>query len=164
METVKRGITLLLAAVMVALGCAACGAGGESEEISLEKAVRIEKWLALDESLLCTVEGEEELEKVESRLLADHAIEDMKTLPEGLTPLYCYVVFQEPTVLLSQEEGEERPLEELLRITLYEDSDLMTMEIAPGVMEDLPLVGDLLTFTWSAPREDVEYLKAYPDN
>ena len=161
METVKRGITLLLAAVMVALGCAACGAGEGTEEISLEKAVRIEKWLALDESLLCTVEGEE-LEKVESRLLADHALEDLETLPEGLTPMYRYVVFQEPTVLLGQEE--ERPLEELLRFTLYEDSDLMTMEVAPGMMEGLPLVGDLLTFTWSAPHEDVAYLMAYPDN
>ena len=162
MKLWKKAAAVLAAGTLL-LGCAACGGTEEApeEELSLEKAVRIEKRLAEDDSLLAAAEEAEELEALESRLLTDRGIGEAETLPEGAVPLYRYVVYQEGTVLAGQDSAEERPMEELLRFTLYEDSDLMTMEVAPELLGELPLLGDLLTFTWSLPREDLDYLLAW---
>ena len=161
MKLWKKAAAVLAAGALL-LGCAACGRTEDlGEDFSLEKAVRIEKRLAEDDSLLAAAEEAEELEALESRLLTDRGIGEAETLPEGAVPLYRYVVYQEGTVLAGQDPAEERPMEELLRFTLYEDSDLMTMEVAPELLGELPLLGDLLTFTWSLPREDLDYLLAW---
>ena len=100
MKLWKKAAAVLAAGTLL-LSCAACGGTEEApgEELSLEKAVRIEKRLAEDDSLLAAAEEAEELEALESRLLTDRGIGEAETLPEGAVPLYRYVVYQEGTVL-----------------------------------------------------------------
>ena len=152
-----KKLACVAASLLLLLTCAACGA---AEDVPM-KEVRIEKRMAEDDSLLYTAETEETLDELEEHLFADRSVDTLAELPEDAVELYVYVVFQEGTLLAGQDPEEPRPLEELLRFTLYEDSDLITMQIAPGMEESIPLLGDLLQVTYHAPQESVDFLLTY---
>lgn len=77
----------------------------------------------------------------------------------SLTPACVYVVYQEKTI----HAGETEPAgwEEILRYTLYEDSDAVTVQVAPDVAAavDIGFVSDLLTWSYEGAPETVAYLK-----
>lgn len=77
----------------------------------------------------------------------------------ALTPVCTYIVFQEATVHAGQTEPSG--WDEILRYTLYEDSDIVTLEIVPEMAEklDIKLISDALTQSYEGGAETVEYLK-----
>ena len=84
---------------------------------------------------------------------------DVSVKTEGLTPQWEYIVYQEMTVQAG--ETESKGYQEILRYTLYEDSDVITMEVAPGVTEELGFnwLGDMLTWNYEGDADKVAYLK-----
>lgn len=73
-----------------------------------------------------------------------------------------YVYQQEKTLLAGQDPNQEREYEEVIRFTVYQNRDLITMQCLKG-LEDRDLAGipleDFLTFTLSVPAETMESLR-----
>lgn len=73
-----------------------------------------------------------------------------------------YVYQQEKTLLAGEDPDKEREYEEVIRFTVYQDRDLITMQCLKD-LEDRELAGislaDFLTFTISAPAETMESLR-----
>ena len=152
----KKAVTVFLAALL-ALLCAACTQGDVAEAV---KDMRIEKSLASDGSLVCVIEDQEGLEELGNVLLAERSVSDSVDAPEGA--LYIYTVCQTETLKAGQ-DPEDRRMEAILRYTVYESEDCLTMEIlTPEV--NIPFGGelaDLLTFTCRISPEEAALLRGY---
>lgn len=84
---------------------------------------------------------------------------------EAGTPLYTYVFLQEKTLLAGQDPETPRDYEEILRFTVAEDRDTVTMQVLRefsdvALLPQAELVlEDLLTFHVSVPAETAEALR-----
>ena len=110
---------------------------------------------------LCTVRGEERLEALDD--LLDSPGVEREAAPSDGEIACVYVFWQEKTLLAGQDPGMEREYEELVRFTVYQNHDLVTLEIVDG-LEEIRLPGgvdlaDLLTITMSVPAETMEALR-----
>lgn len=105
-----------------------------------------------------TVTDEEQVEVIDGLLSDDGHQGDRLTEDPG-DPAYSYVYCQQETLKAGQNEG-DREYEELVRFTVSESEDVVTLVI----LEDLPSLlhvdlGDFLTFTISVPAETAEALR-----
>lgn len=111
-------------------------------------------------TLLYTVAGETEVAKIDE-LLSDDGGEWLQEDDPG-QGAYTYAYWQEKTLLAGQDSQEEREYEELVRFTVAESSDTVTLQIMAGA-ENLNLfgvnVGDLLTFRETVSQETAEALR-----
>ena len=82
---------------------------------------------------------------------------------EGEKALYTYVFMQQKTLLAGQDPDAEREYEEVLRFTVYEDTDVMSMTVLESLGDYLPSSvvdwEDLLTIHAKAPAETAEALR-----
>ena len=105
-----------------------------------------------------TVTDPEQVEVIDGLLSDDGHQGDRLTEDPG-DPAYSYVYCQQETLKAGQKEG-DREYEELVRFTVSESEDVVTLVI----LEDLPSLlnvdlGDFLTFTISVPAETAEALR-----
>lgn len=116
------------------------------------------------ETLLYTVSGEESVSALDT-LLSDDGSDWGERLTDaesgGIACVYCY--WQEKTPPAGQDPDAERDYEELVRFTVYQDRDAVTLQVLSG-LENLKLPGDisasdLLTFTYSVPAETAAALR-----
>lgn len=92
--------------------------------------------------------------------LLGNAGEELEEAPPAEEPVACvYVYQQEKTLLAGQDPEAEREYEEVIRFTVYQEKDLVTMEILAGKDVAGISLGDLLTFTVSMPEEAMEQLR-----
>lgn len=117
-----------------------------------------------EEALLYTVSGEEGVSALDD-LLSDDGSDWGERLTDaesgGIACIYCY--YQEKTLLAGQDPDAERDYEELVRFTVYQDRDLVTLRVLSG-LGGLELPGnidvrDFLTFTYSVPAETAAALR-----
>ncbi|MCI9330561.1 MAG: hypothetical protein HFG05_00080 [Oscillibacter sp.] len=97
--------------------------------------------------------------KVIDGLLSDDGHQGDRLTEDPGDPVYSYVYCQQETLKAGQKE-EDRKYEELVRFTVSEKEDVVTLVI----LEDLPSLlnvdlGDFLTFTISVPAETAEALR-----
>lgn len=79
----------------------------------------------------------------------------------GLTPEWEYVVTQDKTILAGQTEPDGT--EEILRYTLYENSNVVTIQIAPEAVAQASMprwLSAVLRFSYEEDAGVVAYLKA----
>ncbi len=79
---------------------------------------------------------------------------------DGLTPACQYVITQDQTILAGQTEPQSA--EEILRFTLYEDSDAVTMQVSASAVSgmDADWLDGLLQFSYQGDAEDTAYLRS----
>ena len=129
--------------------------------------VKVHYWQVLDAEgeEVCTIDGVNAVEKVDALVEGDMDWEQAESV-ENKTPLYQYVFMQETTLLAGQDPDSEREYEEVMRFTVYEDTDVMEMTVLEELNEALSdslvnLIGleDILTIYAKAPSETVEALR-----
>lgn len=116
-------------------------------------------WKVLDaeDNELGTVTDPEQVEAIDD-LLNDDDVEDRLVEDPG-DPAYSYVYCQQETLKAGQKD-EDRGYEELVRFTVSESKDVVTLVI----LEDLPTLlnvdlGDILTFHIAVPAGTAETLR-----
>ena len=160
MKNVKKWAVVPVVLALLLL-CAACTRGDPGEAV---KEMRIEKSQAADGTLICAIEDQEGLEELGDILFAEYETEDAIDLPEGAQSLYFYTVYQTETLKAGQDPA-SLSMRQLLRYTVYEDTDCLTMEVLlPEAVNQVPFAGDLadlLTFTCQLAPEQADLLRTY---
>ena len=108
---------------------------------------------------LGTVTDPEQVDAIDD-LLSTDSHQGTRMAEDPGDPAYSYVYCQQETLKAGQKEEEDRAYEELVRFTVSESEDVMTMVI----LEDLPSLlnvdlGELLTFTFTVPAGTAEALR-----
>ena len=165
MKRYGRIAAACLGAALLAGSMAGCGAAPleqPSAETEDAKALRIEKRSCqTGETAFLLEDDAQAAEFYEAYFNPEDPFEamDISLSPEGLTPEWEYIVYQEKTIHAGEKKS--AGYEEILRYTLYEDSDVMTMEVVPGVAETegLAWLGDALTWSYEGDAQRVAWLK-----
>lgn len=105
-----------------------------------------------------TITEKEQVEAIDDLLGDDGDVEDRLVEDPG-DPAYSYVYCQRETPKAGQKE-EEREYQELVRFTVSESKDVVTL----AILEDLPTLlnvdlGDILTFHMAVPAGTAEALR-----
>lgn len=136
--------------------------GEEKKELFSNMDQKKHYWKVLDADgqELSTV-TDAEMVKTLDDLLSDNGNERLEEDPGD--PMYSYVFCQEKTLLAGQDPKEERGYEELVSFTVSASENVVTMRITGGLEDTFLLpgmnLGDILTFSISAPSETVEALR-----
>lgn len=112
---------------------------------------RIEIFSIQDE-LLSTIDNEDTI----NNLLNNNDWSEVNELPEGLTPEYKLLVYQEKTLLAGQDPNEERDYELIETIIIFEDSPYVIEVISSEVVKNMILPSDVLTFYYELPDSTIE--------
>ncbi len=121
-------------------------------------------WQILDAegAEVCTIDQEEAVQEIDELVEGDMDWERASSV-EDKSPLYIYVFMQQKTLLAGQDPESEREYEEVMRFTVYEDTDVMKMTILDSLGEGFPFsmvdLEDVLTIYAKAPTETVEALR-----
>lgn len=111
---------------------------------------------------VCVIQGEESVQRVDDLVQDDMEWEQASSV-DGETPLYIYVFMQQKTLLAGQDPEAEREYEEVLRFTVYEGTDVMSMTVLEGLGSRLPSSvidwEDILTIHVKPPAEIAEALR-----
>lgn len=105
-----------------------------------------------------TVTDPEQVEVIDGLLNDDGDVEDRLVEDPG-DPVYSYVYCQRETLKAGQ-DPDSRAYQELVRFTVSESKDVVTL----AILEDLPTLlnvdlGDILTFHMAVPAETAEALR-----
>ena len=144
----KRIITILIACMFCLAGCSfqTNSAGDEAE-----KKNRIEIFSIQDE-LLSTIDNGDTI----NNLLNNNDWSEVNELPDGLTPEYKLLVYQEKTLLAGQDPNEQRDYELIETIIMFEDSPYVIEVISSEVVKNMILPSDVLTFYYELPDSTIE--------
>lgn len=160
----KKSLLLMLSGVLLLGLLAGCGApaGADSSGEEDAKALRVEKRSCETGETVFLLEDAAQAERFYQDYLDSEMLivgEDTVESVDGLTPEWEYIVYQEMTMHAGEDKS--AGYEEIMRYTLYADSDVITMEIAPDAMADLDLdwLGDILTIHYRGDAEKVAHLK-----
>lgn len=121
-------------------------------------------WQVLDAGGLeiCVIDTEAAVQRVDD-LVQDDMEWEQASSAEGDTPLYTYVFMQQKTLLAGQDPNAEREYEEVLRFTVYEGTDVMSMTVLESLGDYLPSSvedwEDILTIHAKPPAEIAEALR-----
>ncbi|MDO4315349.1 MAG: hypothetical protein Q4C45_06180 [Oscillospiraceae bacterium] len=156
----KRAFALLLCGAALLL--TACGAG---EEAAKDHYYEILNGTGNDSSIVDDAKLVKEIDGLLEGPL--EAADDETSGGEPVEPLWIYVCWQEKTLLAGQDPDAEREYEEILRVSVPDTGNELTIQVFPnvdevdglsGLAEALNLDG-LLTFTVAAPEDTVEELR-----
>lgn len=132
--------------------------GGEVPDLSKRHDYQV---LNSREEVLYTIADADRVDALDD-LLGNEETE-WQDNPSGGEIACIYVYRQEKTLLAGEDPDGEREYEELVRFTVYQDRDLITVKILGGLEDVERLSGldleDLLTFTVSVPAETMEKLR-----
>ncbi len=155
----KRVFALLLCGAALLL--TACGGEEKSKDHYYEilDSIGNDSNIIDDAKLVKEIDGllEEPLE----------AADDETSGEEPVEPLWIYICWQEKTLLAGQDPDAEREYEEILRVSVPDAGNELTIQVLPNVDELDGLGGlaealelnELLTFTVTAPEDTVENLR-----
>lgn len=129
----------------------------------LEEGDKNHQYQILDaqETVLYTVTDEAQVEALDELLSDPGENADLEEAPED--EIACVYVFrQEKTLLAGQDPEAPRDYEALIRFTVYQNQDVITMRVLEGLGDGEAAglsLADLLTFTVSVPAETMEALR-----
>lgn len=121
-------------------------------------------WKILDSQgeEVCTIDSEEAVQRVDDLIQGDMEWKQASSVEDEIV-LYTYVFMQQKTLLAGQDPDTEREYQEVLRFTVYEGTDVMSMTVLDGLEGVLPVSilnwEDLLTIHAKAPAETAEALR-----
>ena len=121
-------------------------------------------WQVLDaeDREVCLIKGEEAVQRVDDLVEDDMEWAEVSGV-EDAAPLYTYVFMQQKTLLAGQDPETEREYEEVLRFTVYEGTDVMSMTVLKSLGDSLPSSvvdwEDILTIHAKPPAETAEALR-----
>ena len=121
-------------------------------------------WQVLDAEgrEVCLIKGEEAVQRVDDLVEDDMEWAEVSGV-EDAAPLYTYVFMQQKTLLAGQDPETEREYEEVLRFTVYEGTDVMSMTVLKSLGDSLPSSvvdwEDILTIHAKPPAETAEALR-----
>ena len=144
----KRIITILIACMFCLAGCAFQTTNSTGDEV--EKKSRIEIFSIQDE-LLSTIDNENTI----NNLLNNNDWSEVNELPDGLTPEYKLLVYQEKTLLAGQDLM-KRDYELVETIIIFEESPYVIEVISSDVVKNMILPSDVLTFYYELPDITIE--------
>lgn len=108
------------------------------------------------------IDAEEAVRQVDDLVQGDMEWERASDAEDG-TVLYTYVFMQQKTLLAGQDPDAEREHEEVLRLTVCQDTDILSITVLEGLDGRFPSslvdLEDLLTFHVQAPAETAEALR-----
>ena len=109
-----------------------------------------------------TIDSEEAVQRVDDLIQGDMECKQASSVEDEIA-LYTYVFMQQKTLLAGQDPDTEREYQEVLRFTVYEGTDVMSMTVLDGLEGVLPVSilnwEDLLTIHAKAPAETAEALR-----
>jgi len=143
---------MIILALMLLAGCSS-NVSDKGE--AAEKKCRLEIYSAQDDTLLNTIDDQEQLKQ----LLAIDSWEEAGEKPEGLTPEYKLCVYQEKTLLAGQSPDDERDYELIETLTTFGDNTYVEVEFSPDVIKNMELSEDYLTFCYLMPENIAESLR-----
>ncbi len=149
--------------VMVLCLCAGCAAGqGEKDELSNLAEIRI--YTAEDGKLIQTITDEEQLYQYsQSALLGDSNIEErqgeLEEALKGAKDQYELVSYKYPAARFGDKE-----LEEVITLTLYEDSNIVKMTVADESIKSFSLPEEFLTFYYEVSEEDMTFYRSLAED
>lgn len=155
----KRTFALLLCGVMLLL--TACGGEKESKDHYYE----LLNSTGNDSSI---IDDAKLVKKIDDLLEGPlEAADDETAGGEPVEPFWIYVCWQEKTLLAGQDPDAEREYEEVLRVSVPDTGNELTIQVLPNVDELDGLDGlaealeldELLTFTVTAPEDTVANLR-----
>ena len=129
-------------------GCAFQTTNSTGDEV--EKKSRIEIFSIQDE-LLSTIDNENTI----NNLLNNNDWSEVNELPDGLTPEYKLLVYQEKTLLAGQDLM-KRDYELVETIIIFEESPYVIEVISSDVVKNMILPSDVLTFYYELPDITIE--------
>jgi len=141
--------------ILALLLLAGCGANGPDKGEAAEKKSKMEIYSAQDDTLLNTIDDQEQLKQ----LLAIDTWKTADKKPEGLTPEYRLCVYQEKTLLAGQSPDDERDYELIETLTTFRDSSYVEAVFSPNVFKNVELAEDYLTFYYLMPEKLAESLR-----
>jgi len=150
-KTMKRLSMVILALLLLA----GCSSSGFDKSEAAEKKCKMEIYSAQDDTLLNTVDDQEQLKQ----LLAIDTWETADEKSEGLTPEYKLCVYQEKTLLAGQSPDDERDYELIETLTTFRDSTYVEAEFSPEVIKNMKLSEEYLTFYYLMPEKLAESLR-----
>lgn len=155
----KNKIKTGILAVLVLGICAGCSAGqGEKytrEELDNLAEIRI--YSAESNELVKTISDEEQLYQYNQRSLFDDSDlverqDELKKELEGAEEQYYLSAYKYPAARFGAKEPEENHT-----ITLYENSNIIKMTVADGVIKSFSVPEEFLTFYYEMPEEEMEF-------
>jgi len=147
-----KKLSMVILAIMLLAGCSS-NVPGNGE--AAEKKCRLEIYSAQDDTLLNTIEDQEQLKQ----MLAIDSWETADEKPGKLTPEYKLCVYQEKTLLAGQSPDDERDYELIESITTFKNSTYVEAVFSPDVIKNMELAEDYLTFCYFMPENLAESLR-----
>jgi len=153
----KRSIILYLTALTVFL-CTGCGSSRSREytEEELGGFVKIEVYSAGDGELLNTVEDEESIYQFNHISVGDYGSEEhqeeLKEKQQEEEARYLFAAYKSPAAKIGGKEPEK-----VFTLTVYENSNIVKMQVSEGSIKNMSLPEEFLTFYYEIPEEDLEF-------
>ena len=107
------------------------------------------------EDFLLSVENQETI----NTLLDQDNWSLLNDLPDGLTPEYKLLVYQEKTLLAGQNPHEERDYELIETIIIFQGGSFAAERIASDIVRNVPFPDDTLTFYYELPNHIMEQIQ-----
>ena len=146
----KRILCIFLALMLLT----ACGSHAP-------KKAKTEILFAADGSLLATLDDAETV----SMLINTDSWETLEALPDGLTPEYKLLTYQERTLLFGQDPEAERGYDLVVTMITYLDSACVELRFSDGAVGDVfdgvGIPGEILTNYFVMPEVVRNVLESY---
>lgn len=141
---------VIVALLICSLFLAGCGhrESSDSNEPG-KKQSKIEIYSVQDDKLLKTVDDQDTV----NRLLKTYNWKTVESLSTDLIPEYKILVYQEKTLLYSQDPNEERDYELIETVITFQDSQYIAEIISSGVIKNMTIPEDIMTFYYVMPDD-----------
>lgn len=147
--------------VLILSLCVGCSARHNKYTVEeLDNLAKIEIFSATDNELITTVNDEELLYQFNQHLnLNSEDIEKhQKELKQDIAQLdeqYYLISYKNPVAKFGSKE-----LEKNLTLTLYEDTNIVKMEVSQESIKSFPIPQEFLVFYYNISDEDIEFYRS----
>lgn len=147
---------VLVFALWICAGCSRQQKGKYTAE-ELDNLAEIRIFSAENNELIKTIDDEELLYQYNQSVFSDDAYTEeqeaeLKKKLEGAKEKYCFISFKYP---VSRFGGKE--LEENTVITLFENTNIIKMEVSEASMKGAPIPDEFLVFYYEASEEEMDF-------
>nr|WP_319487508.1 hypothetical protein [uncultured Caproiciproducens sp.] len=147
----------LIATVFVFGGCASGNSSGSAvNSENIQELVKIEVLSADDSRSLKTIEDESNLHEFAKKTTFNES--DYKTSDDTVLldykPIYIFIAYKAPAAVGSTD------LEKIYDLTTYENTNIVRLKIAPDVVKNKKIPGDLLTYNFKISDDAIQYLNS----
>ncbi len=152
-------MNIAVALVLMLWICAGCSRRQEGKYTAeeLDNLAEIRIFSAENNELIKIIDDEELLYQYNQSVFSDDTYteeqdEELKKRLEEAKEKYCLISFKYPVSRLGGEELEENTV-----ITLFENTNIIKMEVSEASMKGAPIPDEFLVFYYEAPEEEMDF-------